>query len=75
MQQPPMESGSTSGTSEDPSAQRAAEEPQRRERERSGMLGEPAGIPPGNEGSSDGSERDDPIHEQVPNDGKDHWRR
>ena len=75
MQQKPTESGSTSATPEEPSTPRTAEEPQRRERERSGMLGEPAGIPSGNEGSSDGSERDDPIHEQVPDDGKDHWRR
>ena len=60
---------------EDPSAERAAEEPQRRDRQRSGMLGEPAGIPPGGDGRSDGSDRDDPIHEQVPDDGKDHWRR
>jgi hypothetical protein len=37
-------------------------------------LGEPAGIPPGGTGTSDGSERGDPVHEQVPQDG-DHWRR
>ena len=71
MQQP----GTESGTPGIPSADRAAEEPQRRDRQRSGLLGDPAGIPPGNEGHSDGSERDDPIHEQVPDDGKDHWRR
>ncbi len=52
----------------------ASDEPQRRDRERSGILGEPAGIPPATEGTSDGSERGDPIHEQVPQDG-DHWRR
>ena len=34
-----------------------------------------SGIPPGDEGRSDGSEREDPIHEQVPDDGKGHWRR
>jgi hypothetical protein len=55
-------------------ARQAGEEPQTRERERSGILGEPAGIPPGTQGSSDGSERSDPVHEQVPQDG-DHWRR
>ncbi|HEX2541157.1 MAG TPA: hypothetical protein VHM00_08750 [Caldimonas sp.] len=75
MQQPLTEQGSGSGRPDDSPEQTAAEEPQRRERERSGMLGEPAGIPPGEEGSSDGSERDDPLHEQVPDDGKDHWRR
>jgi hypothetical protein len=69
MQQPPTENG----TPDDPSAERAVEEPQRRDRQRSWMLGEPAGIPPGNEGLSDGSQAD--HHEQVPNDGKDHWRR
>jgi hypothetical protein len=72
MQQPQTEIGTSDG---DPSPDRAAEEPQRRDRQHSGMLGEPAGIPPGDEGRSDGSERDDPIHEQVPDDGKDHWRR
>src|SRR5687767_6783957 len=36
-----------SGTPENPSAPSAAEEPQRRDRARSGMLGEPAGVPPG----------------------------
>ena len=75
MQQSPPGSDPDLGTSEDSSAQGVAEEPQRRQRERSGILGEPAGIPPGEEGSSDGSERDDPLHDQVPNDGKDHWRR
>jgi hypothetical protein len=64
-----------SGTPADGSAPNAAEEPQRRDRQRSGILGEPAGVPPGDEVSSDGSERDDPVHEQVPNDGQDHWRR
>ena len=66
-----------SGTPEDqdPSTEKAGEEPQKRDRQRSGMLGEPAGIPPGDAARSDGSERDDPIHEQVPDDGKDHWRR
>ncbi len=75
MQQPSMEDGSISATPEDDSARKKGEEPQRRERERSGILGEPAGIPPSSEERSDGSERDDPIHEQVPNDGVDHWRR
>ena len=51
------------------------DEPQTRERERSGILGEPAGVPPGSSSTSDGSERDDPLHDQVPHDGKDHWRR
>ena len=71
MQQPRTEQD----TPEDPTAETAGAEPQRRDRQRSGMLGEPAGIPPGDEGRSDGSEREDPIHEQVPDDGKDHWRR
>jgi len=71
MQQPRTEND----TPEDPAAEKAGAEPQRRDRQRSGMLGEPAGIPPGDEGRSDGSEREDPIHEQVPDDGKDHWRR
>lgn len=75
MQQPPTKTGSELGAPEDSSAERAAEEPQRRERKRSGILGEPAGIPPGTEVSSDGLERDDPLHQQVPDDGKDHWRR
>lgn len=74
MQQPPTDSGPKLGTPEDPPAHEAAAEPQRRARERSGILGEPAGTPSGTDGS-DGSERDDPIHEHVPDDGKDHWRR
>ena len=61
-------------TPEDAAARKAGEEPQRRQRERSGILGEPAGIAPGTEGTSDGSERADPVHEQAPQDG-DHWRR
>jgi len=73
MQQPTVESGTVVRPAEQPSSA-GGEEPQRRERERSGILGEPAGIPPGDEGQSDGSERSDPIHEQVPQDG-DHWRR
>jgi hypothetical protein len=75
MQQPSTENDSIFVTPEDGSAQKPGEEPQRRERERSGILGEPAGTPPGSEGGSDGSERDDPLHEQVPDDGVDHWRR
>ena len=73
MQKPPVDSGRVVRSPTD-DADRASEEPQRRQRERSGILGEPAGTPPGSEGSSDGSERGDPIHEQVPQDG-DHWRR
>ena len=72
-----MEDGSIFDTPDDRAAkqaERAGEEPQRRERERSGILGEPAGIAPGTEGRSDGSERTDPIDAQVPVDG-DHWRR
>lgn len=72
-----MEQDSKAGGSGKPdgaSANKAGEEPQRRQRERSGILGEPAGIAPGSVGTSDGAERDDPIHEQVPQDG-DHWRR
>ena len=73
MQDPAVESGTVVRPSESaPDA--GGEEPQRRQRERSGILGEPAGIPPASEGTSDGSERGDPIHEQVPQDG-DHWRR
>ena len=53
----------------------ASEQPQRRERERSGILGEPAHIPASAGEGSDGSERSDPVHEQVPHDGVDHWRR
>ena len=75
MQTTPMGSDSGLGTPDDSSQQTPSEEPQKPARERSGMLGEPAGIPPGRAGSSDGSERGEPIHEQVPNDGKDHWRR
>ena len=63
------------GAPDDAAASHAGAEPQRRQRERSGMLGEPAGIPPGTDGHSDGTERDDPVHEQVPQDGEDHWRR
>ena len=73
MQKPVVESG-TVVRSPDVATDQASAEPQRRQRERSGILGEPAGIPPGSEGTSDGSERDDPIHEQAPQDG-DHWRR
>ena len=68
-----LEEGSIFDTP-DERARQAGEEPQTRERERSGILGEPAGIPPGTSGTSDGSERSDPVHEQVPHDG-DHWRR
>ena len=75
MQPTPTGSGPGSETTDDPSTPAADGEPQRLDRERSGMLGEPAGIAPGNAGRSDGSERDDPVHEQVPDDGKDHWRR
>ena len=74
MQPTPTNDGSTFDTPADAAAREAGEEPQRRQRERSGILGEPAGIPPGATGQSDGSERDDPVHEQVPQDG-DHWRR
>jgi hypothetical protein len=73
MQETPVQSG-TVVRSPDDAASGTGEEPQRRQRERSGILGEPAGIPPGSEGTTDGSERSDPIHEQVPQDG-DHWRR
>ena len=73
MQEPTVESGTVVRSPEDaPDA--SSKEPQRRQRERSGILGEAAGIPPGGEGTSDGSERGDPVHEQVPQDG-DHWRR
>jgi hypothetical protein len=75
MQQPTMASGSDPGAPGHAPVQEATEEPQRRERERSGILGEPAGVPPADAGDSDGSERGDPLHEQVPDDGKDHWRR
>ncbi len=73
MQEPTVESGTVVRSPEDP-PNAGGEEPQRRQRERSGILGEPAGIPPGGKGTSDGSERGDPVHEQVPQDG-DHWRR
>lgn len=73
MQQPSVHGGTVIRSPDDASSP-TSEEPQRRQRERSGILGEPAGIPPDSEGTSDGSERDDPIHEQVPQDG-DHWRR
>jgi hypothetical protein len=73
MQQQPTESGTVVRLPDD-APREPGQEPQTRERERSGILGEPAGIPPGSVGTSDGSERGDPIHEQVPQDG-DHWRR
>ena len=73
MQEPAVESG-TVVRSPEGAPDASSDEPQRRQRERSGILGEPAGIPPGGEGTSDGSERSDPVHEQVPQDG-DHWRR
>ena len=72
-----QEQGVESGTvvrSPEVAPDAGSKEPQRRERERSGILGEPAGIPPESAGTSDGSERSDPMHEQVPQDG-DHWRR
>ena len=74
MQDTSTDTGATPSPQDDGSVQHPDAEPQRRQRERSGMLGEPAGIPPGSEGGSDGSEREDPIHEQVPQHG-DHWRR
>lgn len=74
MQQPPVQSGTVVRPNDDASGE-ASEEPQRRQRERSGMLGEPAGIAPGTTGTSDGSERTDPVHDQAPQDGEDHWRR
>ena len=73
MQEPTVESGTVVRSPEEVPGT-SGEEPQRRQRERSGILGEPAGIPPGSQGVSDGSERGDPLHEQVPQDG-DHWRR
>lgn len=66
-------------TSPDPTgdlpARDPSEQPNRRERERSGILGEPANAGPDAVDASDGSERDDPLLEQVPHDGVDHWRR
>ena len=72
MQQPSVPSGTVIRAPD--VASEASEEPQRRQRERSGILGEPAGIPPGAACTSDGSERGDPMHDQAPQDG-DHWRR
>ena len=72
MQEQPVESGTVVRSPDTPSE--SGEEPQKRERVRSGILGEPAGLPPGGEESSERFERPDPIQEQAPQDG-DHWRR
>lgn len=54
--------------------QERSEEPQRRSREGSGILGEPAAVDRPVESPTGSGDRPDPTHEQVPTD-HDQWRR
>ena len=65
MQKPVLKSGTVVRPPDDATNQAGAE-PKRRRRERSGTRGEPAGIPPGSEGTSDGSERDYRYTNRLP---------